>query len=176
MPKATTKIKAPSVTAIRNRDEAEAAIQSIANLQQHIARQNSELTDAVNKLKTEAQQAAAPINEEITGIFRALHVYAEANKSDLLVGKSRTVKLGAGDMGWRRNPAKCTIRGAEGVIEALERMGLKHAIRTKKEIAKDVILNDRKVFQDIKGITINQTEEFFVNPHETKVEQAEVVK
>ena len=173
---ATKKLKTESVPMPASRDAVEQLVQKIGKLQGQIDRRQSDLNDRVNELKTAAAQDIAPVNEEITDLFKQVHAYAEANKADLLQGRSRTCKLGAGDIGWRRNPPKCSIRGADAVIESLERLGFSEAVRTKKEIAKDVILNDATKYQDVKGITVSQTEEFFVKPNETDLERAEVIK
>lgn len=171
-----TKIKTVAVKMPGSRDEVETIMQRIGELQGIIKRRETELNEKINALKTEAAQDAAPINEEITELFKQCHAFAEANKDTLLVGRSRTVKMGAGDMGWRRNPPKCSIRGVDAVIESLERLGFTEAVRTKKEVAKDVILNDAERYQDVKGISVSQTEEFFVKPNETELEKAEVIK
>ncbi len=176
MANSSNKIKAESIAPIANREQAEIAIQRIATLQQELARHQANITDQVNKLKTEGQTKAIPINEEISAVFKSVHVYAEANRDELCVGKTKTVKLGAGDMGWRKNPGKVSIRGEEGVIEALRALGFNEAIRSKDTIAKDVILNDQDKYKVVKGITIKATEDFFVKPSETKLEQVEVIK
>lgn len=170
------KIKAISVEMPQDRDQVENIVKRIGELQGRVKRKETVLNDQINSLKTEAAQDVAPLNEEITELFKQCHAFAEANKSNLLTGRSRTVKLGAGDMGWRRNPPKCSIRGTDAVIESLERLKFNEAVRTKKEIAKDVILNDPEKYQDVKGISVSQTEEFFVKPNETELEKAEVIK
>lgn len=170
------RIKTESVIIPADRNEAESIMQQIGKLQGQIKLAETALTDKINELTTAAAQEAAPTNEKINTLFKQLHAFAEANRSSLLVGKLRTVKMGAGDMGWRKNPPKCSIRGTDAVIESLQRLGFKEAVRTKKEIAKDVILNDREKYQDVKGISVSQTEEFFVRPNETDLEKVEVIK
>lgn len=173
---ANTKIKTPSVEMPKDRNAVEELVQKIGALQGEITRRETDLSARINQLKTDAAQDAAPLNMQITDLFKQVHTFAEANREKLLQGRSRTAKLGAGDIGWRKNPPKCSIRGADAVIEALERLGFSEAVRTKKEIAKDVILNDREKYQDVKGISVTQTEEFFVKPNETELEKAEVIK
>ena len=176
MASAANKIKAEAVTAPSTRNEAEAAIKRIGERQQQIKRVEADLNDQINALKASAQEQITPLNEEIQADFNGLHVYAEANRADLLKGRAKTVKLGAGDMGWRINPPKCQIRGQDAVVEALERQGLDEAVRIRKEVNKEAIINDPDRYRDIKGITIKQIEEFFVKPHETELERVEVVK
>lgn len=171
-----TKIKAEAVNAPSTRAQAEASIKTIGEHQQQIKRIEADLNDQINALKAQAQEQITPLNERIQAEFQGLHVYAEANRADLLKGRGKTVKLGAGDIGWRTNPPKCTIRNTEAVVAALERQGLTDAVRIKKEPNKDFILNDPARFKDIKGITIKRIEEFFVKPHETELERVEVVK
>lgn len=175
-PAKAQRIKTPAVNAPMSRADAETAIKRIGERQQQIKRIEADLNDKINALKAEAQEQITPLNEEIQGDFQGLHVYAEANRSDLLKGRSKTVKLGAGDMGWRINPPKCQIRGQDAVVEALERQGLSEAVRIRKEVNKEAVINDPDRYRDIKGITIKQTEEFFVKPHETELERVEVVK
>jgi len=175
-PAKATKIKAEAVNAPTTRAQAEASIKTIGEKQQQIKRIEADLNDKINALKAEAQEQITPLNESIQAEFQGLHVYAEANRVDLLKGRAKTVKLGAGDMGWRINPPKCQIRGQDAVVEALERQGFSEAIRIRKEVNKEALINDPDKYRDIKGITIKQTEEFFVKPHETELERVEVVK
>lgn len=170
------KMKAAAVTAPETRVAAEAALQTIGVKQREIARLEADMNDRINELKAEYQAQIAPINEEIKENFQGLHIWAEANRKDLLVGRSKTVKMGTGEIAWRMAPPSCSVRGADAVIEALERQGKSEAIRLKKEVAKDVILNDPDAYRDIKGITVTQKEEFVVKPYETNVERVEVVK
>lgn len=176
MATAAKRMKTAAVNAPMSRAEAEASIKTIGEKQQQIKRIEADLNDKINELKAQAQESITPLNEAIQAEFQGLHVYAEANRKTLLTGRSKTVKLGAGDMGWRTNPPKCHIRGQDAVVEALERQGHPEAVRIRKEVNKDAVLNDPEKYRDIKGITIKQTEEFYVKPHETELERVEVVK
>lgn len=170
------KMKAAAIDPPATREEAEAALARIGERQREIARLEADMNDRINAVKAEYQARITPFNDDIKADFQGLHVWAEANRKDLLTGRTKTVKMGTGEIAWRMAPPSCSVRGAEAVIEALERQGKTEAIRLKKEIAKDVILNDPDRYRDIKGISISQKEEFVVKPYETNVERVEVVK
>ncbi len=176
MAKSANSMKTVAVNAPTTREGAEAAMKSIGELQRDITRRETNMNDEINTIKARYQEEISPLNEEIKSQFSGLHAYAEANKADLLTGRTKTVKMGAGEISWRINPSKVSIRGADAVVEALERYKLTEFIRTKKEPNKEAILNDPDRVKDIKGINITQTEEFVVKPYETALERVEVMK
>ena len=63
------KIKSDTVVPLADRVEAETTMQKIAALQQEVKRRETEATDQINAIKTQAQQDIEPINEEIEGLL-----------------------------------------------------------------------------------------------------------
>ena len=61
------------------------------------------------------------------------------------------------------------VTGAEAVLDALRRMGLKRFIREKEEVNKDAILNEPAAVAHVPGIAISQGEDFVVVPFEAEL-------
>ena len=68
-------------------------------------------------------------------------------------------------------PPSVSARPIDKVIEALKDMGLKRFIRFKEEIDKEAILGDPDAVKYIKGIKIEQREDFVIVPFETELEE-----
>lgn len=176
MAKPATKIKAAAVAAPASREQAEALLKQIGELQREITRREAAMNDEIAQLKARYQQEVTPLNEDIEAQFQGLHAWAEANKGELLTARLKSVKMGTGEIGWRTNPPKVVIRGAETVVENLKRLGLAEFVRVREEPNKEAILNDPQRVEGVKGITITQDEEFYVKPYETELERVETVK
>ncbi|EJS83261.1 host-nuclease inhibitor protein, partial [Pasteurella multocida subsp. multocida str. Anand1_buffalo] len=59
------------------------------------------------------------------------------------------------------------IRGADAVLEFMQRMGFDRFIRTKNEINKEALLLEPEVAKGIAGVTIKQgVEDFVIKPFE----------
>jgi phage host-nuclease inhibitor protein Gam len=105
---------------------------------------------------------------------RRVHVWAEANRDALTSnGKTKTVKLAAGEISWRMRPPSVAVRGMAAVIEALKKLKLSRFIRTKEELDKEAVLADPDAVNAIKGISITQREDFVIKPDATELEEVQ---
>ena len=156
--------------------EAEKALGNIGQLQREVTRIEASMNDEMARIKDKYEKQAQPVNEKIENIFHGLHMWAEANRSRLLKGKSKTVKLSTGVILWRTTPPSVRITKVLVVIEELKQKRLRNLIRTKEEVNKEAILADPSRVKDIKGIKIKQQEEFVAKPFETEIERVEPVK
>jgi len=171
-----TKLKTSAVDAPVSQAEAEKLLDEIGNLQDQIGSIEAAMNAELRTTKDAFEKEAQPLNEEISAKFHALHIYAEANRSVLLKGKSKTVKLSTGEISWRTTPPSVRIAKKEVVIETLKRLEMYDLIRSKDDINKDAILADPERVEGIKGISINQREEFVAKPYKSQIEKAETVK
>jgi phage host-nuclease inhibitor protein Gam len=154
------------------RFEADEAIRVIGEHQRKREVIQTALNDRLAAVKAELETLAAPIAESIKVLGHGVQVWAEANRVELTRdGKTKTVKLGNGEISWRFRPPSVTLRAAGLVIEALKRLGLDRFIRTKEEIDREAILREPAAVQDVKGIAIAQGEDFCIKPFATELEE-----
>lgn len=175
---ATTKKKAAALTVPvpRMQAEAEQLLGDIGRLQREVAGIELRMNDALAGIRATAEQEAQPLNEGIETKFEALHAWAEAHRDELLKPGSKTAHLATGDLSWRVSPPSVSLRKTDKVIEALKSLGLTRFIRTKEEVAKDLILAERAAVEGVKGISITQKEEFVAKPHASEIEKVEPAK
>lgn len=170
-----TRIKAGAIDAPQSREEAAECIGRIGAAQRERDRIQSQMNDDINHIREKYEEDGAVHGRIIEANMKAVQVWAEANKEELLNGKLKTVKLSTGELQWRKRPPSVAVRGVDAVISALKSLGLTRFIRTKEEVDKAAILNDKAAAEAVKGITINDdVEDFIVKPFETQLE--EVVK
>lgn len=172
----STRIKTDSIAAPASQAEAEKLLAEIGGLQREVMRVEHAMNDELAAIKDRHEKLAQPLNAEIDAKFSALHIWAEANRQELLKGKSKTAKLATGELLWRTTPPSVRISGGEVVLERLKQLGMNDLIRTKEEINKEAVLADPARVEGVKGITITQREEFVAKPFESQIERAEPVK
>jgi phage host-nuclease inhibitor protein Gam len=165
--KAKTKGGAP---APQSREEAASFIRRIGENNRTIARFQSEMNDAIAKLKESAEIAAAERAEETARLAEGLRAWCDANRAALTDGgKRKSADLGTGKVEWRYAPPKVTIRGAEAVLEAIKRLGFPF-IRTSEEINKEAMLADPKKARLVPGVSIgSEGETFSIEPFEAEL-------
>lgn len=169
-----TRITVPaSVVAIQSRDEADLAIAEIGKLQR--ARQfiETRMNEELALVRQRHEDDAAPHGMRILNLALAVQGWANANRTQLTDdGKTKTVKLGGGDISWRLNPWSVVLRGAEKVLQALKDRKLRRFIRVKLEINKEALLEEKDLaaLKAIKGLSFKQTEQFVIKPFETELE------
>ena len=164
-------IKKDALVVPQTRSGAEQLIEEIGTLQRQLTRIEADMNDELATIKAKYEAKAQPLNTTISQAFDAVHAWAEANRSNLLTGRVKHVRLATGEIAWRITPPKVSIRGADVVLDALQRLA-PQMVRTKPEIDKDAILADPDAVSGIKGISITQKEEFKVKPFESEIERS----
>lgn len=151
--------------------EAREAIREIGELNREVLRLEAEMNDRIAALQQEYGDRAQPIREAALAKHEGLKVFCEANRARLTMGgKVKFHRFATGQVSWRLRPAKVAIRGQGAVIEALQAAGLTRFLRTKVEVNKEAMLEDRKTAMGIKGVTIGSDgEDFIVEPFETEL-------
>lgn len=138
-------------------------------------RERDKLKEAMNEkieqIKQQYNKAAEPYIATIAKLVDEIFVYAEKHKSELIKDAGKSVKLEHGSFGWRTNPPKVSIKNQNAVLERIRAMGLNQFIRIKEEINKEAMLNQIDVAVGIPGVSIIQTEQFWVKPCETDLEE-----
>jgi len=157
---------------ISSRDEADEAIREVGSLLRAKNQIEALLEDEVSALKAEASATVKPLADALKAKIDALHAWAEGHKGELLEKDKRSARLAQGTIGWRWNPPAVKVTGDEAaVIAALRRLNLGDLVREKAEIDKEAILADPKRVDGIAGVSVSQTEQFWVKPAEIEVEQ-----
>lgn len=173
---AAKKVKMQGANAPVPQDDSEAreALREIGDLNRDVLRLQAEMNDQIAALQQRYGELVAPLQEATTAKIEGLRMYAEANRARLTNGgKVKYFQFATGKISWRLRPAKVSIRGTDAVIEALEAAGLHRFLRTKTEINKEAMLEDRSSAMAIKGVTIGSDgEDFVVEPFETELKEA----
>lgn len=167
-----SKTTGANIAVPQTKDEARSYVARIGVLNRQIARDQANLNDRIAKLKEAAEVAAAPLQEEADRLTEGLKIWGEANRRELTGGdKTKTVDLGTGEIKWRLQPPRVTIRGGvEAVIEACKRLGLQRFVRTKEEISKEAMQAEADVARTIPGVAIgSEGEAFVVEPFEVEL-------
>lgn len=167
-----TKIKqaASSVAVPQNREEASAAIAKIGVAQRELKRIEADMNDEIATIRARYESDAEPHRDIIDANTKGVSTWCEANRKSLTQDdKVKTYAFSTGEVSWRIRPPSVAIKGVEAVIDALRRGGLGRFIRTKEEINKEAILADNAAVAKIKGITINQGEDFAIVPFDVEL-------
>lgn len=164
-----TRIKAKAQLDVpQSRDEAALYIRQIGDGQRQMLRAQAEMNDAIAHITATYQPTLEAQSGQLKLLQDGLQAWCESNRAELTNGgKVKTANLVTGEIQWRQRPPSVSVRGAESVIETLERLGLSQFVRTKLEINKDAILNEPDAVKGVAGITVvTGVEDFVITPFE----------
>lgn len=171
--KPTTRLKAPTLTAVpQSKTDCAAHIKDLGDLQREFERQRAEMNDAIAEIAKRYQPELEQLTQRIETLQQGVQAWCEAHRMDLCgendkLGK--TANFVTGTVAWRQRPPSVSIRGADTVLETLERMGLGRFVRNKPEVNKEAILHEPEAVRGIAGIKIlTGAEDFVVQPFEAK--------
>lgn len=169
------KVKKPAANIAVPQTDAEAAsfIRSIGDAQRELLRVTADHNDKVAALQEALDHVTGPIADKVAALTEGVRIFAEANRDRLTRGgKVKFHRFATGEISWRLQPAKVTIRGVEDVIALLKKAGLGRFVRTREEVNKDAMLaskEDRALANGIKGVTIGSDgEAFSIEPAEAE--------
>nr|DAS45755.1 MAG TPA: host-nuclease inhibitor protein [Caudoviricetes sp.] len=168
---AKTRIKQPAIEAAQDKAEVTAFIRKIGDLQREVKRLETEAGDKKAVIEEEYAAKAAPMCAEIMSLTERVAAYCKAHKDELTDnGKTKTVDFTTGLIKWRIRPPSVKVTGVAAVLAWLsEKSAFAEFVRTKKEIDKDAILNQKERFSDgqVPGIKIvSGVEDFVIEPTE----------
>jgi len=140
------KTKRLKPTPIATRDEFHENISALLTLEALTRKINAERDARLIEVNREFDARIAPYLADIKGRMALVSDYAEKNRSELLPKKEvKSFTAGLARVGWRTGNRTVAQRygvTAEQAINALEALHLEAYVRTKKEIARDLILAD----------------------------------
>lgn len=154
---------------------ARTAIREVGDLNREVLRVEAEMNDKIAALQEEYGAIVGPLRETAAVKIEGLRMFAEANRDRLTRGgKVKFHRFSTGEISWRQRPAKVTIRGKDAVIDAIKAARLsKKFLRTKEDINKEAMLDERDTASAIQGVTIGSDgEDFIVEPFETALQEA----
>lgn len=172
MPPKKNRLKTPAIKIAvpQSRDQAAQAIAEIGTANRELARIQAAMNDRLAEIKAEFEESAEPYSLKIKALTEGVQTWAEANRDTLTQnGKTKTAALTTGEILWRLRPPSVRITGAEAVLDALRRLGLKRFMREKEEVNKEAILNEPEAVSHVPGIAISQGEDFVVVPFEAEL-------
>jgi phage host-nuclease inhibitor protein Gam len=106
-----TKARAAALDVPQNDADANALLAQYGEAFNVVARLRSDMNDRLAAVKAKFETEAAPWQAQMQDIFSALNAYAGANRDRLTEkGKSKTVDMAAGAMGWRLNPPSVRLK------------------------------------------------------------------
>lgn len=163
-----TKVKSQAKLRFVSVEQVQSAIKEIGDLSREHTRLATEMNDKIGATSEQYAPLLKSLEKEIEPLQKAVQEYCEANRDELTeFGKTKTANFVTGEVQWRQRPPSVAIRGAEAVMEFLQRMGFDRFIRTKQEINKEALLNEPEVAKGIAGVTIKTgLEDFVIKPFE----------
>ena len=169
MTKQRIKITLPQIT---SRDEAEAAMNEIANCENNRRALAARLDKAILKLQDEAAPGLTLCQEAIAQKSDALRVWAESHPEEF-APKKKSIEFLSGILGFRTGTPKLALLNRawswDKVLAALkERTPFSIFVRTKEEVDKEKLLTYKAtnpgVDMGIVGLKVTQDESFFIEP------------
>lgn len=169
---ATRLKKTAQVYACNSRDEAQAAIKQIGDLQREHARRTTVMNDAIAKITEAEAPQLDDLHKRIETLQAGVQTWCEANREQLC-GKGKTANLITGEVSWRVRPPSVRVTGEESVIDLLKRMALGRFVRSKEGVNKEAILNEPDAVSGVPGIkVVSGIEDFVIVPFEVDTEAA----
>jgi len=160
-----------------DRNEVNEAIDEIGRVQRERERLQADMNDRLAEVKAEYDAAAKTLGERISELAKGVGLYCEANRASLTRdGRVKFHEFATGVVKWRLTPWSVAISKVGDVLALIKTKGLAETyIRTKEEINKEALLEDREALADapIKGITFKQREEIAIVPNESKIEEVQ---
>ncbi|WP_048797091.1 MULTISPECIES: host-nuclease inhibitor Gam family protein [Serratia] len=164
----TRKLKNVAANAPQSKEEASLHIRKLGDAKREAERLETRMNDEIGAITEKYMPQIETLKKEVATLFKGIQAWCEANKDELTKGgKAKTANLTTGSVSWRFNPASCSVRNVEDVLEMLHKMGLERFIRVKEEVNKDAVLADPAAVKGIAGISIKTgVESFAVEPFE----------
>lgn len=124
---------------------------------------------ALAKVKKEHEDKAEAKAKRLAEIFVTLSAYGAQERERLTDNNAtKTVKLAAGEIGWRKNPPSVKMRAKkkiEDAIAEIRALRMPRFLRRKWELNKQAILDDPEGAKKLTTLRIETgQEEFFVAP------------
>lgn len=164
-----TRVKAAAlIAAPQSRDECARWIAALGHQQRDLARLQAAMNDEIGAVTETYQPGIDTLSGQIKQTLAGIQTWCEAHRDEITEGgKTKSGNLVTGNVQWRQRPPSIAIRGAEAVMDTLDRLGLGRFIRMRREPNKEAMLNEPDVVRGVAGISIvTGVEDFVVTPFE----------
>lgn len=180
------KKKMPAIDVPQDDAAADAILKTYGETANALTRLATAMNDEIADLKAEFEKQAGPLRENLQLMEKQLAAFAAAHRDRLTdKNKTKTVKMGAGEIGWRNDPPSvkwksgfkvelivsnirgmiADLREAEEAEEIERRAKLTTFLRVKAEPNKEAMLANPDLAKEVPGVRIVAGEEqFFLAP------------
>lgn len=112
------------------------------------------------------------LDETIAARAEGIYLYCRANRAVLTQNnKTKTVAIPGGTVLWRLNPPSVEVSDEQAAIGELLLKDLNKFVRTKREINKEAILQDKDSLPKLKFLQVKEGDEVFaIKPADVKIE------
>jgi phage host-nuclease inhibitor protein Gam len=146
--------------------EVELEISEIASLRQAIRESELGEETQIQRIQDEGATFRRPLQEQLAERERAVQVFAEGHRDELTQGgKTKSVKLSNGELQWRLTPPRLVVSSKvklATIIRTLKNRGYNQFVRVKEELDKEALKRDAAVVATVRGLSIQQDEEFII--------------
>lgn len=156
--------RTPSKRIPQTIEETDEAVRQIALLRREIADEGIGLEEQIAQLRAWYVDFCEPRKAEIKQLSESVQSFAEARRGELLTGTRKYFTLPSGGvLRWRMTPPKLVISISEAeLIKAFKRRNLLGFIRVKEEVDKEAVKKNFARLQRIKGVALDQHEDFII--------------
>jgi phage host-nuclease inhibitor protein Gam len=173
--------KTKAIAVPQDREGAAAAIAELGATLRGIDRLETEMNEAIAKIKADFVKRAAPFRVKAEALEHGITIFCAANRKQLTGDKSKTVDFHVGKVSWRWNNAKVTIKGKEeNTVKLLQGSGdpeLRKFLRATFEVDRVAMLRNPNLAKTIDGVEIAEgVETFEIKPESVKIPEAEVAE
>jgi phage host-nuclease inhibitor protein Gam len=170
------------VPSIQSKAEAEQLLGEIRALVIEQTEVKLEMERAIAEIQESHSKHLSRIEACLTAMVEQMEVWADSNRAEF--GDRKSLDLTHGQIGWRTStPSLALVKKMtwKGVLDRLREMGSRRFIRTKQEVAKDLILAHRrrlaaKGLLEKMGVKVEQKEVFFAEPTVPQTEARQEVE
>jgi phage host-nuclease inhibitor protein Gam len=157
------KIPPPSCV---NDEEAAELNRQIAEHFEHVRAIDLKLERSIARLKAKAAEMKKTEMDEAKRLAEGIHAYALKNRSKIEDVGTKTLVLpyNAGKLCWRLPPESLVIEDEKATLQKIEDDNRSDLIRTKKEIDKEKLADDRAYALGLPGVEFKQIEKFVLYP------------
>lgn len=169
-----TRDKAPALVVPQSIEETDRLIRDYGMHTRALAAIDAKLARVSAKIKAAAEAAAAPHEAAKVLLFERIQAFADARRTELTQGKSKSVERPAGTIGWRVDPPSVKIKSKhtiKGIIAWLRHSSFRRRfLRTKYELDKEAMLKSPAKAGKVPGIQIvSDVEQFYIEPTQLKL-------
>jgi len=164
------RIKPKNLYPVKDLTAANAAMAEIAVIKRSITELESAMNTSIDRIKSEAEVKAAPLQTRLASIEGGLLAFAELNKDELFKAK-RSRELDFGSLGYRRSKEikPQPKRTWKMVLGTIKRLGFKAAVRSKDMVNKEELHTWPDSRLDLIGCRRVEKDSFWYEVDEEKI-------